>query len=149
VQRGENLVRLVGVLFAQGVEVEPSGANLRGEEFERFYLGGRQSKLPEASGGSAADGVVVKWIVRNTQTIPDRVRAGRRQLLSDYDSRETGKSRLTFAQRRHTGGGEDRAQSRIPFYQCLDRAFEVGLRLEATRRGFWQCGALLSCFAFS
>jgi N-acetylglutamate synthase-like GNAT family acetyltransferase len=75
---------------------------------------------------------VVKWIERFAHPTPDRIRAGRRQLLSDDDLREPRESRVSAAQRWHPGSREDDAKPRILLHHFGDRALEVGLGLEVT-----------------
>jgi hypothetical protein len=73
---------------------------------------------------------VVKGIERAAHAIPDRIRAGRGQLLPDDDLRETGEPWLTAAQCRHGGSRQDGEKPRILLHHFGDRAIEVGLGLE-------------------
>ena len=56
VQRGQRVVRGVGVLFRQHVEVQSLGGEFARDVFQGLDLGGRQPEPAEAIGARLADG---------------------------------------------------------------------------------------------
>ena len=133
-QFGKKFVSIVGIHVSERVEVESLRMDFAGEELERFDLRRGQSKFAESGGGGASDGVVVERIEGAAHPIPDRVRAGCRKLLTDDDAGEASESGFAASQRRHAGYGKDGAEARVFLYQPRNRALEIALGVEMTRR---------------
>ncbi len=76
VQRRQCVVRGVGVLFRQHVEVQPFGRQFARDILQRLDLGGGKPEPAEAVGAGFADGIMVERIERGRQPRPDRAGAG-------------------------------------------------------------------------
>ena len=86
VQRGQRVMRGVGVLFRQYVEVQPLGGQFARDVLQRLDLGGGKTEPAETVGARLADGIVIERIERFRQPSPDRPGACGRQLLAADDS---------------------------------------------------------------
>src|SRR3984957_20842654 len=90
VQRRQRVVRGVGLLIGQCIEVEPFGGEFAREILQGLDLGARQSEPAQAVGASAAQGVMVKRIERGADAGPDRRSTGGGNLLAADDRRKAG-----------------------------------------------------------
>ena len=135
VQRGQRVVRGVGILFRQHVEVQPLGGEFARDVLQRLDLGGGQAEPAEPVGAGLADRLMIERIERGREPPPDRRGARGRQLLAADDRGEAGKTRLALPQRRHARELEDRLQPRVLLDQRVDGVFEVGLAVEVD--GHW------------
>ncbi len=130
VQRRQRVVRGVGVLFRQHVEVQPLEMEFARDVLQRLDLGAGQAEPAEAVGAGLADGVVIERIERRREPAPDRRRARGRDLLAADDVRQSRKPRLALPQRRHAREFEDRLEPLVLLDQRVDGVFEVGLGVE-------------------
>ena len=113
VQRRQCVVRGVGLLIRQCLEVEPFGGDFARDILQGLDLGARQSEPAEAVGAGAAQGVVVKRIERGADAGPDCRRTRGGNLLAADDRRQTRKTGLAPPQRRHARELQYRLQSRV------------------------------------
>ena len=130
VQRRQRVVRGVGVLFRQHVEVQPLGGEFARDVLQRLDLGGRKPEPAEAVGARLADGVVIERIERGREASPDRRGTRGGELLAADDRGQAGKTRLALPQRRHARQLEDRLQPHVLLDQRVDGVFEIGLAVE-------------------
>ena len=82
VQRRQRVVRGVGVLFRQHVEVQPLGGQFARDVFQRLDLGGGKAEPAEAVGAGLADRLMIERIERGREPSPDRRGARGRELLA-------------------------------------------------------------------
>jgi len=130
VQRGQRVVRGVGVLVRQHVEIEPLGGDLAGEILHGLDLRRRQAEPAEPARARLAQAVMVERIERSADSGPDCRSTRGRQLLAADDVGQSGKARLAPPQRRHARDLEHRFEPRVLLDQRVDGRFEVGLGVE-------------------
>ena len=130
VQRRQRVVRGVGVLVRQHLEIEPFGGEFARQVLQGLDLRRRQSEPAQTVGAGAAQCVMVKRIERGADAAPDRRGARGRHLLAADDRRQAGKAGLAPPQRRHARKLKYRFQPRILLDQRVDGVFEVGLGVE-------------------
>ena len=131
VQRGQRVMRGIGIFFRQYVEVQPLGREFARDVLQGLDLGGGKTEPAEPVGAGLADGIMIERIERFRQPRPDRPGTRRRQLLAAHDRSQAGKTRLALPQRRHARAARGSACSRG---SCLtsacDGVFEIGLAVE-------------------
>ena len=113
-QRRQRMVRGVGVLFRQHVEVQSLGGQFARDVLQRLDLGGGKAEPSEALGARLADGLGIERIERGREASPDRRGTRGGELLAADDCRQPGKTRLALPQRRHARQLENRLQPRRP-----------------------------------
>ena len=130
VQRGQRVMRGIGIFFRQYVEVQPLGRQFARDVLQGLDLGGGKTESAEPVGAGLADVIMVERIERFRQPPPDRPGTRRRQLLAAHDRSQAGKTRRALPQRRHARQLEDRLQSPVLPDQRSDVVFEIGLAVE-------------------
>ena len=130
VQCRQRVVRGVGVLFRQHVEVQPLQLEFSGDVLQRLDLGPGQAEPAEAVGAGLVDGVMIERVECRREPAPDGRRTRGRHLLAADDVRQTRKPRLALPQRRHACQLEDRLEPFILLDQRADGVVEVGLGVE-------------------
>src|SRR5207247_6440563 len=130
VQRRQRVVRGVGVLVRQYVEIQSFRGQFAREILQGLDLRRRQTEPAQPVGAGAAQRVMVKRIERGADAGPDRRGAGGGELLAADDRGQASIAGLAAAQRRHARNLKYRFEPRILFYQDVDGLFEVDLGVE-------------------
>ena len=137
VQCRQCIVRVVGRCFRQRGKIEPAVMNLAGDEFQRSDLCDRQTEALQTVVARQADVMMLERVVIGRRhPRPDRRRRRCRELLAADRRGKSGEARRAAAQRRHSGGRENRLQPRVPRDKRSHRGFEIGL-LSITWNRFW------------
>ena len=115
VQRGQRMMRGIGVLFRQHVEVQPFGGEFARDVFQRLDLGGRKTEPAEPVGAGLADGIMD----RTDRTRPSAAPRSPPALAVDSCwpqtiAAEAGKTRLALPQRRHARAARESASAAGP-----------------------------------
>src|SRR5215211_7853965 len=105
----------VGRLVNESLEIELTVLDGLGENLERADLRRRKAGTGELGGTCSQHRCVVKRLECGIQPIPDRLGAGGRELLGNYDRGQPGKSVRTPSQRWTAANRERLLETRICF----------------------------------